>query len=328
MFTHNKHEREKPVSPMNDKKNKTFSTPVVLFLFRRPDTTRQVFSTIRQARPSTLFLISDGPRPGNDKERDLCEESKRVVSEVDWPCAVTRIYSETNLGLRERILTGLDEVFEIVDQAIILEDDCLPTESFFSFCNSLLERYKTSPEVALISGFNFAPTSRKNSDYFFSKHSGIWGWATWGRLWRSFRQAPQVETWSTEELNAVRHTFTDRARFSEFVRLAQKGATLNTWDISLSMWIRQQNMLTVVPRTNLISNIGFGGEATHTKFESFDVEAKTGNFVGDLKHPRAISWGFRDEKVAYRRKALRWVVFPILHPINFLSRFIKYFTRR
>ena len=306
----------------------TLSTPVVLFLFRRPDTTRKVFTAIRQAKPRTLFLISDGPRPGNAKERDLCEESKIVVGNIDWPCTVTRIYSETNLGLRDRILTGLDEVFETVDQAIILEDDCLPTGSFFGFCQSLLDRYKSSSEVAIISGFNFAPTKPKDSDYFFSKHTVIWGWATWGHLWRRFRQDPQVETWSMEELEAVRPTFTDRSRFSEFVRLARKGETLNTWDISLSMWIRQNNMLTVVPRTNLISNIGFGGEATHTKFEAFDLEAPAGNLLGELKHPKEISWGFKDEKAAYRRKAFRWVIFPIRHPINFLSRFVRYLTLR
>jgi hypothetical protein len=308
--------------------SQTSSTPVVFFLFRRPDTTRKVFSAIQNAKPSTLFLISDGPRQGIDKERDLCEESRRVVDTIDWPCKVTRIYSETNLGLRDRILTGLDAVFETVDQAIILEDDCLPTESFFSFCHQLLDRYKSASEVAIISGFNFAPNNKSDNDYFFSKHTGIWGWATWAHVWRSFRQAPQVETWSMEEFNAVRHTFTDRARFSEFVRLAQKGATLNTWDISLAMWVRQNNMLTVVPRINMISNIGFGHEATHTKFEAFDLEAQAGNFVGELKHPKDISWGFKDERSAFRRKALRWITFPISHPLNFLSRFIKYFALR
>jgi hypothetical protein len=287
-----------------------------------------VFSEIRKARPSKLFLISDGPRLGNEQEHDLCSESKKVVENIDWPCDVTRIYSDFNLGLRERILTGLDEVFNKVDNAIILEDDCLPSKSFFSFCTSLLELYRNRPEVAIISGFNFAPTKSDESDYYFSKHTGIWGWATWGHVWKKFRQAPQVETWSIEELNAVRPTFTDRARFSEFVKLAKKGEVLNTWDISLSMWVRQENILTIVPRTNLISNIGFGHGATHTKFEAFDLEAQAGNFDGELRHPKQIAWGFRDEKAAYRRKALRWIVFPIRHPINFLSRLIKYLTIR
>jgi hypothetical protein len=273
-------------------------------------------------------MISDGPRLGNEQERDLCSESKDVVESIDWPCDVTRIYSEVNLGLRERILTGLDEVFNMVDSAIILEDDCLPTESFFSFCSSLLERYRNAPEVAIVSGFNFAPTKNDDTDYYFSKHTGIWGWATWGNIWKGFREDPQVETWSNEELNAVRPTFTDRARFSEFVRLAKKGKQLNTWDISFSMWVRQQNLLTVVPRTNLISNIGFGHEATHTKFEAFDLEAQAGNFHGELRHPKRIYWGFKDEKAAYRKKALRWIVFPIRHPINFLSRFLKFLSIR
>ena len=131
-----------------------------------------------------------------------------------------------------------------------------------------------------------------------------------------------------EELNAVRPTFTDRNRFSEFVKLAKKGKQLNTWDISFSMWVRQQNLLTVVPKTNLILNLGFGHEATHTKFEAFDIEAQAGNFAGELRHPKEITWGIKDERAAYRKKAFRWVVFPIRHPIDFLSRLFKFLTIR
>ena len=299
-------------------------TPVVLFLFRRPETTREVFQAIREAKPKTIFLIADGPRDSVQNEKELSDATREVVSNIDWPCTVHRAYSDINLGLRERILTGLDFVFSNVEKAIILEDDCLPNESFFVFCEQLLDEYSETQQVSLISGFNFAPTQNAKYDYFFSKSTYIWGWATWARTWSNFRASAQVESWSEGELDEIRSTFASRIQAREFLGMAREGKNLNTWDISLAVWIRQGNSLTVIPNRNMIRNIGFGAEATHTKFEAFDVEAPVSNLDGQIRHPDSISLDPRKEKLAWRKKSFRWLTFPIQHPIDFLRRVLAF----
>ena len=128
------------------------STPVALLLFRRSEETARVFERIRQARPRKLFLIADGPRPGNQEEARSCEAARAVVERVDWPCDVVRDFAEENLGLKRRIPSGLDRVFGEVEEAIVLEDDCLPHPSFFPYCEELLDRYRDDERIVHIAG--------------------------------------------------------------------------------------------------------------------------------------------------------------------------------
>jgi hypothetical protein len=221
-------------------------------------------------------------------------------------------------------MSGLDEAFSRVDRAIILEDDCLPNTSFFKFCEELLEKYNHSPDLAIISGFNFAPLSNPKHDYYFSKSASIWGWATWANRWKSFRSSPQVESWSKPELRNLSKTFHSFFQRREFLSLAKIAGTLNTWDVSLAVWIRQNRLLTIVPFTNLISNIGFGLEATHTKFEAFDVQIPTKNLEESLIHPDKVSYNKKYEIQAWRTKSLRWITFPLTHPLDFLNRFKRF----
>lgn len=299
-------------------------TPVAFFIFRRPETTSRVFQTIRAARPKTLFLIADGPRQGAEFEMKLTEQTRAIVREIDWPCDVHRIYSEKNLGLRDRVLSGLDTVFSKVDRAIILEDDCLPNASFFGFCSELLSRYSAATEVGIVSGFNFSPFYDEKSDYFFSRSTYIWGWATWAETWQAFRASPQVESWSETELQELKPTFASRIQEREFLAMAKSAENLNTWDISLAVWVRQSNFYTVIPNRNLITNIGFGQEATHTKFEAFDVQAPVSDYFGPIRHPESIVYDSKIEKLAWRKKILRWATFPVKHPIDFLRRVIAF----
>ncbi len=302
------------------------NTPIAFFLFRRPETTKLVFSSIRKARPETLFLIADGPRTNVPGEDELCNITRQIVQKIDWPCQVFRIYSDSNLGLRQRIISGLDEVFSLVDRAIVLEDDCLPDISFFAFCEDLLAKYENSSEVALISGFNFAPVRSTSVDYYFSKSASIWGWATWATTWQRFRSSPQVESWSNSELRDLSKTFHSSFQRKDFMSLAKIAESLNTWDVSLSVWVRQSSLLTVVPFTNLVSNIGFGQEATHTKFEAFDVQIPAATIRFPLRHPDQISYNRNNEVQAWRRKSLRWITYPITHPFEFIKRLRRFFS--
>jgi hypothetical protein len=247
---------------------------------------------------------------------------------IDWPCEVTRIYSDTNLGLRQRILTGLDEVFQRVEHAIILEDDCLPNTSFFDFCSQMLKKYSETESVALVAGSNIAPYEKNKTDYFFSHTTFIWGWATWASTWKSFRGSPQVEHWTDSEIDEVGSTFPARSQKLEFVRLMKVAHALNTWDVSLAVWIRQKKLLTIIPRLNLVENIGFGQDATHTKFESFDVVPPVENFVGPVRHPSVLEVDSKLEKRMWRVKSTRWVTYPISHPFEFFRRSLRYLKSR
>jgi len=301
---------------------------MAFFIFRRPGPTGRVFEQIRRHKPSRLFLIADGPRQGDSQEADLTLQVRSLVEKIDWACEVTRVYSDTNLGLRQRILSGLDEVFALVDRAIILEDDCLPNSSFFGFCEEMLERFEDVETVALVSGSNFAPLKTNKTDYFFSHTTFIWGWATWANRWKAFRSSPQVENWTKTEIKEIRSTFSTWFHRREFVGLMRLAHTLNTWDISLAVWIRQKRLLTVIPRLNLVENIGFGNDATHTKFEAFDVVPESQEFSGSLNHPPAIEIDARREKRMWRIKLIRWIKYPIFHPFNFLARSVRFLTSR
>jgi len=139
-------------------------TPVALFVFKRPETTRRVFEAISKARPAKLFLIADGPRPGRDGEEEVCSQVRDIVSCVDWQCEVFKNFSEANLGCQERMISGLNWVFSLVEEAIILEDDCLPDSSFFPFCRELLERYRGDSRISYISGTNLVEKYLKTAD--------------------------------------------------------------------------------------------------------------------------------------------------------------------
>jgi hypothetical protein len=298
--------------------------PVAFIIFRRPETTSRVFEEIRRAKPEKLYIIADGARPSIPGEQELVDLTRKTVEVVDWPCEVVRVYASSNLGLRERVLTGLDEVFSRESSAIILEDDCLPSQSFFRFASDLLEKYEADKRIAMISGFNFAPSRRVKDDYFFSYSTYIWGWSTWARTWQAFRNSPQVETWSAEDTHAIRSSFASRIQTREFLGLMSVADTLNTWDISLAVWVRQSKLFSVIPRINLIENIGFGAQATHTKFEAFDVQTPKSEFTNPLIHPDRVTYDKSIERRMWTAKSMRWLTFPIMHPVQFVKRFTEY----
>ncbi len=307
--------------------NSKSTTPMVLFAFRRPKETQLVFDRIREIRPAKLYLICDGPRPQVAGESDLVADVRRIIDSVDWPCEVFRDFSEINLGLRDRIMTGLDFVFEREESAIILEDDCLPGPDFAPFASELLDRYQAQTEVGMISGHNFAPYSAV-ADYHFSKSPYIWGWATWARVWRAFRSSPQVEEWPQDEITKVLSTFASMGQAKSFEAMMREARSLNTWDVSLAVWFRQQGLLAAVPKENLVRNIGFGAGATHTKFESFDVDEPIGRLEFPLAHPsRVVPDSVRERKM-WRSRQLKWLTFPIQHPIELLRRFWRYAANR
>lgn len=263
--------------------------PVVLFLFRRPALTARVFAAIAQARPRRLFLVADGPRPDHPVEAAACAAARAVVSRVDWPCTVTHDYAATNLGLPARFETALAAVFAAVDRAIILEDDCLPSVSFFRFCAELLARYADDPRVMAVSGDRFTPSGVAAS-YAFSRYPHCFGWATWRRAWQLYDGAmtdwPRLR--ATPWLNTI---FRDRraARFwrgtFDTVYVRQVDSWAYRW--TYSCW--RNGGLTALPAVNLVQNIGFGLDSTHTHNPDSPIaNLPAGELAFPLRHPPAV----------------------------------------
>lgn len=266
--------------------------PVAVLLFNRPRLTARVVEAIRAVRPRQLFLIADGPRPEVPGDVEACAAARAEAERVDWECAVSRNYAEVNLGLKRRVESGLDWLFEQVEEAIILEDDCLPDASFFRFCDELLRRYRDEPRVMAISGSDF--TFGLNQDggdasYFFSRYPLIWGWATWRRAWRL--HDPTMEG----VVEAIRagwlESLLDDPRAAAYwaFTLGENAAAPYTWDYGwlLSCW--RHGGLSVHPKTNLVSNIGFGGGASHTHDQRDAMsELPVEPMPFPLRHPSAV----------------------------------------
>jgi hypothetical protein len=251
-------------------------TAVALFLFRRPDRTARIFERIREARPEKLFLIADGPRPGNDDDARGCEEARAVVERVDWPCEAVRDFADENLGLKRRISTGLNRVFGEVPQAIILEDDCLPHPSFFPYCEELLERYHDDERIAHVSGSQLLPRPPTGASYHFSRYVHIWGWATWRRAWRLCDV--NLTDWhaqSKAEREAhLRQTFEHEAERRFWRYVWDHAPEIDNWDVQWAYVPLSRGLLSINPNRNLISNIGFGEEATTATGDPLGIAAR------------------------------------------------------
>ncbi|MGI2906432.1 glycosyltransferase family 2 protein [Tolypothrix sp. VBCCA 56010] len=242
-------------------------TAVALIIFNRADTTKKVLEALRQVKPAKLLVIADAPRHNYPDDIEKCAATRKIIEQVDWNCQVLNNYSEKNLGNKLRISTGLNWVFEQVEQAIILEDDCLPHPSFFPFCEELLYKYQDDQRIMTISGNNFQFGRRRTEySYYFSRYTLIWGWATWRRAWQHYDV--QMKQWaSIRDGNWLQDILDDSQAVKYWSRLFQGcyEENINTWDFpwTLTSWI--QNGLTILPNVNLVSNIGFGSEAFNTK---------------------------------------------------------------
>ncbi len=263
-------------------------TPVVLIIFNRPKNTQKVWEIIRQVKPAKLLVIADGSRADRADDIEKCAATRAVIDLVDWDCEVLKNYSDVNLGCGLRISSGLDWVFEQVESAIILEDDCLPHPDFFSFCQELLTKYRDDLRIMHISGnyllhkYNKSPPKYS---YYFSRYPLIWGWATWRRAWQhydfSMSCLPEIldDGWFDSFLNRREKYVWTR----NFVGCYQQAYT---WDYQwfFSCWI--QSGLAIMPNVNLVSNIGFAADATHTQ----DLKSPWANLPSEamsfpLEHP-------------------------------------------
>lgn len=236
------------------------SPPVLLVAFNRPDTTAKVFAAIRAARPARFFFACDGPRPGKPGEAERVEEVRRIAAQVDWPCDFQTRFLTENLGCGRGVSSAIEWFLGEAGEGIILEDDCLPTPAFFPYAAIMLERYRHDERVGVISGTNMAPEVSLPSDHAFSRITACWGWATWRRTWEGFRLTPAMVRRDEPWVGSFGGRFF-RVIENSFRRI-HAGDT-HTWDYQLLVQMLRAGQLTVIPRRNLILNIGFGGSGTH-----------------------------------------------------------------
>ena len=265
------------------------STPVVLVLYNRPDHLRQVFGAVRAAQPRQLFLVADGPKDDADNAR--CARARSAVERIDWPCTVQRLYAEENLGAGRRVASGLDWVFSQTDRAIILEDDCLPSASFFRFCHELLGIYERDTRIMEIGGCNCQRGHRRSAfSYYFSYYPSSWGWATWRRAWQYFdyglRDWPELR--DAGFLESVSEDAVEREYWRERFDDLHSRRLTTVWDYQWLFALWAQHGLSVTPEVNLVTNIGFGPGATHTRSaHSPEANIPLGE-IPVITHPREV----------------------------------------
>jgi hypothetical protein len=268
--------------------NWQLTTPVAFLIFNRPETTARVFAEIARAKPPKLLVVADGPRAEVPGEAERCAATRAIVEQgVDWPCEVRTNYADSNLGCKQRISSGLNWVFDTVEDAIVLEDDCVPHPTFFRFCEELLERYRHDERVMTISGDNLQFGRKRTAiSYYYSRYFHCWGWASWRRAWRHFDA--DMSLWPEVDAGGWLH---DLLRDSSAVRYwtdifrAVKQGQIDTWDYQylFSHWV--QGALSIVPAVNLVSNIGFSVHATHTRGLSRLANIPSSAMEFPVRHP-------------------------------------------
>jgi hypothetical protein len=242
-------------------------TPVLVIVFNRPDKARSLMAALEQVKPTRLYVSADGPRPQMATDRSLCAETRAIIQSPSWPCEVITHFSDKNLGVDPAVESAITWFFTQVDSGIILEDDCIPHPDFFRFSGELLERHRDDERVMIISGNNFQNGIRRgNASYYFSRYSNTWGWATWKRAWKlydtSLSDLAAFE--KSGKIQSIRPQADEQKHWLRYFRKLRSG-TRTPWDAKWLFTIWNHDGMVAVPNINMVKNIGFGSDSTHTK---------------------------------------------------------------
>jgi len=246
--------------------NYTTISPVLFLVFNRPDTTIRVFEEIRKAKPAKLYVAADGPRgtkPGEDLE---CAKALSFLPKIDWTCQVKTLIRSENLGCKDAVSSAIQWFFEHEEEGIILEDDCLPSNSFFRYCDTMLDKFRDDTRIRHIAGCNLHRGKKWGEDsIFFTNQTHIWGWASWRRVWKDYDKG-LTQYQESEISGKMKNIFADPFIVETWTQIFKevKAGNIDTWDYQLAFLNFLNNGLAINPNVNLISNIGFGVGATHT----------------------------------------------------------------
>lgn len=262
--------------------------PILLVIFNRPDKTRQVFEAIREAQPQKLFIAADGPRTHVDTDEGLCQQTREVVTNIDWDCQVATLFREENSGgSGPGVSQAISWFFDQVEEGIILEDDCVPSQSFFYFCQEMLRRYQDDQRVMHISGSNFQfGKVIGTGTYYFSRVNNVWGWATWRRAWQHFdydmKLFPEfVEQKIIESIHPLKSI--QEGYLRTFANAYHN--IWNCWDRRWMFAIYRNNGLSIIPNKNLISNIGYGANASAEYYQDDPYISMPNEEITKIVHP-------------------------------------------
>jgi SAM-dependent methyltransferase len=263
-------------------------TPVSFHIFNRPRVTQRVFNVIRMVKPRYLFVTADGPRKNVPQDAENCKAVRELVEKnIDWQCELYKNYSEVNKGSYKSTSGGITWVFQNVEEAIILEDDCLPSLSFFRFCRELLDYYQANTRIGMISGNNFLPGMQGYEySYYFSIYTHMWGWATWKRTWDAIN-LDMIGWEQFRDKGGLKKIFSDEhaIRYWHNIFQSMYDKKRQHWDYKLLLSAFMNDTLTILPSLNLVSNIGAGKDATNCKFVTWRHNLPANNVVFPLKHP-------------------------------------------
>ncbi len=307
------------------KSHDQFKTAVLFLIFNRPDTTIKVFEKIRKVKPERLYIACDGPRKNSFNELEKVIKVRKIATNVDWPCNVKTLFRDKNFGCKKAVSTAITWFFKHEKEGIILEDDCVPHIDFFYFCENLLNRYSKDHRIFAITGNNFQNNKwRGEASYYFSRYFHCWGWATWKRSWKNYDgdikfwpKWSNSDTWFNNIPDKV-----ERRYWQKIFDYSHSGL-IDSWAYPwlASTWYKHG--LTVTPNVNLVSNIGYGADATHTKSKIIEVINIPTKSLGNIVHPKIIEinydadkhdfeWTFCGRNLRFPRS---WILMPkrILH---------------
>ncbi|MEZ2335355.1 nucleotide-diphospho-sugar transferase [Mucilaginibacter sp. RCC_168] len=257
-------------------------TPILLLVFNRPEQALLVFEQIRLQQPEQLFIAADGPRFDQPGEEAMCDATRAaVLNGIDWPCKIETLFRSHNLGCGKAVSTAIDWFFSQVEEGIILEDDCVPDLTFFSFCTAMLTQYRLNQNIMHINGGNYQfGTQRGNASYYFSRYAHVWGWATWRRAWQYY------------DFTLDRYRHVSRQGLNTFLQSELQSiynAQVDTWDIQWFMTVWFNKGWVITPNVSLVKNIGYGKKATHTRSVPRWFNKIQYGKITEIRHPDEIN---------------------------------------
>jgi hypothetical protein len=314
-----------------------FDIPIVFFFHKRLDCIKKSLEKIILINPETLFLISDGPK--NFGEQKICDINRNYVLRklFQKKIKIIKIFSNNNLGTKNRVISGLDYVFKKVPNAIILEDDCVANKSFFNFSKFILNNHSTNKDIYAVTGQSFQKFNNKDG-YYYSKYSHCWGWGTWASRWKKFDK--KMSFWPKwKKSKNWKNLFDDELerKYWEYIYNKTYSNQIKSWNYMWQAYVWMQNGLIATPYKNLVQNIGFGEDSTNTKDKNSNLirkiyEIKTikinNSYMISKKNDKNVFFDiYFSNKFFLKNLFFYYMFFIILHPIFLLNKIIKYLRK-
>jgi hypothetical protein len=279
----------------------SLETPILFIVFNRPEDTRKSFAAIRAIRPRHLYVAADGPRNHKPGEDALCKEVREIVTDIDWDCEVHTLFRPKNLGCKLGVSGGINWFFEHVEQGIILEDDCIADPSFFTYCEELLDKYKDNKKIMHIGGNNFISKKYSNGEsYYFIKYFTVWGWATWRRAWKLYDgEMSKLDDFLASGKLQQNTLNKKQADYWRTIFERMRNDKIDTWDYQWVLTCWYYNAFAIMPAVNLVTNVGFGTDATHTVGEN-KASYIPSQGLHKIAHPASIVHNKKADALTYR----------------------------